>query len=351
LPPLPLSVCQRLRRCRALHPASLAGPAKQPPLPQRRSQQPRLLFPSGEVWGCRCRRRWPLSVPARVRAPSLHAPETRPWAHGARCRLATAVRRTPRGPHSSGGGGQRQQRLPHTDAGPRHRPPQQRPTQQRRRRPGSGSGCSSPWSARPNQRQQPPKAAEASPATLSGASAAGRAPQPEARHRTPPTGHTDHPAAPVAACSTLAAGQQQPAAADGGGPQRRQRRGNGGYPWSARPNRQRRQRGGPHSSGALRPAAATKATGFRRVSWVFFSLGRVAEDRCFCCRGGPPTCVLADLARRAAARAEALCWPDPPEVFQAFQTSWNPREGPRRASPVYPVQVRRTARWSGFAPS
>jgi hypothetical protein len=54
----------------------------------------------------------------------------------------------------------------------------------------------------------------------------------------------DHPAAPVAACSTLAAGQQQPAAADGGGPQRRQRRGNrnGGCPWSARPNRQQKQR-------------------------------------------------------------------------------------------------------------
>ena len=74
-----------------LHPASLAGPAKQPPLPQRRSQQPRLLFPSGEVWGCRCRS-WPLSVSARGRAPTPHAPETRPWAHGARCRLATAVR-------------------------------------------------------------------------------------------------------------------------------------------------------------------------------------------------------------------------------------------------------------------
>ena len=108
-----------------LHPASLAGPAKQPDLPQRRSQQPRLLFPSGEVWGCRCRS-WPLSVSARGRAPTPHAPETRPWAHGARCRLATAVRRIPRGPHSSRGGGQRRQRLPRTDAGPRHRPPQQR---------------------------------------------------------------------------------------------------------------------------------------------------------------------------------------------------------------------------------
>src|ERR1019366_1698607 len=89
-----------------LGPASLAGPAKQPPLPQRRSQQPRLLFPSGEVWGCRCRS-WPLSVPARG-APALHAPETRPCAHGARCRLATAVRRTPRGPtaaEAAGNGG------------------------------------------------------------------------------------------------------------------------------------------------------------------------------------------------------------------------------------------------------
>src|ERR1039458_3417557 len=42
-----------------------------------------------------------------------------------------------------------------------------------------------------------------------------------------------------------------------------------------------------------RPAQpATRATGFRRASWVFFSLGRVAENGCFCCRGGPPTCVL-----------------------------------------------------------
>jgi hypothetical protein len=45
-----------------------------------------------------------LCAGARPRAGTPR-PETRPWAHGARCRLATAVRRTPRGPHTSGGGG------------------------------------------------------------------------------------------------------------------------------------------------------------------------------------------------------------------------------------------------------
>src|ERR1019366_7387530 len=90
----------RCRRCRFLC-ANDSGSANAVPLPgvAGRSRQTAALAaaafaaasPSLSIWGgvgCRCRRRWSLSVPARVRAPALLAPETRPWTYGARCRLA-----------------------------------------------------------------------------------------------------------------------------------------------------------------------------------------------------------------------------------------------------------------------
>ena len=196
-----------------LCPASLAGPAKQPPLPQRRSQQPRLLFPSGEVWGCRCRS-WPLSVPARVAR--------------------------------------------------RHSTP--------------GDAALGPWCPVPSSDCCPEDTAQA--------------PQQQRRRATPATVAAHRRRAPAPASATAAATNQQWRRCSS--------------PWSARPKTGIARTNGPRSlehSGppataatrrppALRPAAATEATGFRRVSWVFFPLGKVVEDRCLCCRGGPPTCVL-----------------------------------------------------------
>ena len=124
-----------------------------PTLRQRRATPPRLAgrsrqtaalaaaafeaaSPSLSIWGgvgCRCRS-WPLSVPARV-ARRHSTPRRRgpgPVVPG--CRLATAVRRTPRG-----------------------RTAAEAATHQRRRRPSSGSGCPGapgPNRHRPHQRSQ-----------------------------------------------------------------------------------------------------------------------------------------------------------------------------------------------------
>src|ERR1017187_8472549 len=122
-------------------------------------------------------------------------------------------------PHGSRGGGQRQQRLPRTDAGPRHRPPQQR---------------------RP---------------------------------------HTSGGGGPAVAAVVPALGAPGPT-----GTARHQRSQVLG---ALRPNRQRRQRGGaPHFA-----PPATKATCFRRVSWVFFLLGGLRRTvACVAAAGLLPVC-------------------------------------------------------------
>jgi hypothetical protein len=176
-------------------------------------------------------------------------------------------------PHGSRGGGQRQQRLPRTDAGPRHRPPQQR---------------------RP---------------------------------------HTSGGGGPAVAAAVL----ERPAQT---GPARHKRSQVLG---ALRPT----GNGGNAAAPALRPTG-NKGNGFPQgCPGCFFS-----REGC----GGP----LPPLPGRAS----CLCAGDigwsrqspfvalgPPEVFQAFQTSWNSTENPGRASPVYPVQARRTTRWSGSSPS
>jgi hypothetical protein len=180
-------------------------------------------------------------------------------------------------PHGSRGGGQRQQRLPRTDAGPRHRPPQQR-------RPHT-SGGGGPAAAVP---------ALGAPGPTS-----------TARHQR-----------------SQVLGALRPI-------------GNGG------------NRGGPPHFAP----PATKATGLH-CPGCFLS-----REGC----GGPlpplpgrASCPCAgDIGRSRQSPFVAL---GPPEVFQAFQTSWDSRERPARASPVYPGQaVRRTAspemQWSGSSPS
>jgi hypothetical protein len=59
--------------------------------------------------------------------------------------------------------------------------------------------------------------------------------------------------------------------------------------------RRRRERGAAQR-GSTGRRTATKATCFRRLLLCFFFLERVAEDRCFRCRGRCPLCVLATLA-------------------------------------------------------
>src|ERR1035437_6402747 len=54
------------------------------------------------------------------------------------------------------------------------------------------------------------------------------------------------------------------------------------------------------SSGSTGRRTATQATCFRRLLLFLFFWERVAEDRCLCCRGRCPLCVLADLAGKAA---------------------------------------------------
>ena len=98
---------------------------------------------------------------------------------------------------------------------------------------------------------------------------------------------------------------------------------------SAATQRRRRERGAAQR-GSTGSRTATKATCLRRLLLCFFFLERVAEDRCFRCRGRCPLCVPAGMAGKAAtatARAAPLaalketgrstggnpvCWPTSP---------------------------------------